>query len=310
MKVFVSLVTDPWVNMGLESFFLNHYQEEGCLIYRDAPCLVIGKNQNPYREVNITFCKEKALPVIRRISGGGTVYHDLGNLNTAFFGERRGIADNLYERWSEPLIEFLSSLGLLAVRDGRNGLELAGKKISGSAQALKRKRFLHHATLLYSSDLQSLSNSIDTLGEGVTGGGIPSHKSPVTNVEDHLRASLSIDEFMTQWIGFLLNRFGQSGVTEIPAISAPVVEELVVDQFKSWEWLMGRTPRFHFELPTLRQPIRFLVFKGMIETIDLTGDFGEANESLNALIGQRFDYQTLAATGLGSFCPNLAAQLF
>ena len=105
MEVFVSSTTDPWINMGLESYFLNQFTGTGCLVYRDAPCLVIGKNQNAYREVNVGFCKERNIPVIRRISGGGTVYHDLGNINTTFFGERRGMSVGL-----SPLSSFLACL--------------------------------------------------------------------------------------------------------------------------------------------------------------------------------------------------------
>ena len=134
--------TDPALNLGLEVFFLEHYERDGCLLYRNNPSIIIGKNQNPYRELNFPVCKEKGLPFFRRVSGGGAVYHDLGNLNSAFFGSRKNIGENLYDRWTEPMIHFLSSGGTKIIRDGHNGLELDGCKISGSAQALKRKRFL------------------------------------------------------------------------------------------------------------------------------------------------------------------------
>ena len=307
MEVFVSPVTDPMVNMGLESFFLNKYEGEGCLVYRNTPCVVIGKNQNPFREVNVGFCKRQSIPVLRRISGGGTVYHDLGNINTAFFAKRTGIADNLYERWTEPMIEFLKSLGLVAERDGRNGLELFGLKISGSAQALKQHRFLHHATLLYSSDLRALESSIDFDPGLVEGRGIASHRSPVTTIVKHLDGAGKVEAFQTKLVDFLLSSFGQSVVSEIPDEAERHIEESVKEQFSGWEWNIGRAPSYEFRLPISGGILVLEIKKGIIRSC-VTEPVAElAQIDVEGLIGEPFTEETFIKNGIEKFSSNIGS---
>ena len=305
MKVFVSPVTDPMVNMGLESFFLNLFEGEGCLVYRNASCVVIGKNQNPYREVDVSFCKRLALPVLRRISGGGTVYHDLGNINTAFFGKRSGIADNLYERWTESLIAFLKSLRLVAERDGRNGLELLGRKISGSAQALKQHRFLHHATLLFSSDLVSLEASIHPIPGLVEGRGISSHRSPVTNILNHWDGSDNVDFFQSQLVDFLLSNLGQAEVSEIPNESGIYVQECVKDQFDQWEWNIARTPPFQLRLPVAGGVLVLDINNGIIRSCVAETVSASTHIDVESLVGESFVEETLFKKGIAKICPDI-----
>lgn len=307
MEVFVSSVTEPMVNMGLESFFLNKYEGEGCLVYRNAPCVVIGKNQNPYREVNVGFCKSESLRVLRRISGGGTVYHDLGNINTAFFGKRMGIADNLYERWTEPVIEFLKSLGLVAERDGRNGLELLGQKISGSAQALKQHRFLHHATLLYSSDLRALESSIDPIPGLVEGRGIASHRSPVTTISKHLDGADTVEAFQAKLVDFFLSTFGRSAVSGIPDEAEKHVQESVKEQFSSWEWNIARTPPFEFRLPISGGNLVLKINKGIIRSCVTEAVAELAPIDFEGLIGEPFVEETFKKNGIDKISPDIGS---
>tara|TARA_Y100000588_G_scaffold154297_1_gene168404 strand:+ start:1981 stop:2910 length:930 start_codon:yes stop_codon:yes gene_type:complete len=271
MDVFVSPETDPAVNLGLEGFFLEHYEGEGCLLYRNTPSIIIGKNQNPYRELNIPVCKEKGLPFFRRLSGGGAVYHDLGNLNTAFFGVRKSIGENLYERWKEPMIQFLSYGGWKAICDGRNGLELDGCKISGSAQALKRDRYLHHATLLYSADLSVLKLCLNPGSVLVEGQAIHSVRSDVTNLSVDENLKLSMESFQNSWLQFLL-LWGEFGKQQtIPEEGWITVKKLAETKFNQRSWNVDRTPPFKLKASINDRPLKLGIKKGLISAVEGDG---------------------------------------
>ena len=308
MEVFVSPVTDPRVNLGLESFFLNEYQGEGCLIYRNAPCVVIGKNQNPYREVDVAYCKRNGIELFRRESGGGAVYHDLGNINTAFFGKRKGVADDLYCRWTKPPIAFLDSLDVTAVRDGRNGLEVDGQKISGSAQTLKRDRFLHHATLLCASDLLKLEACLSAERSRIRGQSVESYRSPVENLTEHVDEAEDVERFLESWVEFLCIQLSATRAA-IPGQSGSIVQALVEAQFSRWEWNVGRSPKFQFKLPIENDYLVFSVVKGMVDGVhwELSS---EDSALLNSLEGQPFSLEALSQTSLVAICPNLEDFLF
>ena len=308
MEVFVSPVTDPRINLGLESFFLNQYEGEGCLISRNASCVVIGKNQNPYKEVDVGYCKANEIEVLRRESGGGAVYHDLGNINTAFFGKRKGVADDLYCRWTKPPIAFLESLDVEAVRDGRNGLEVRGRKISGSAQTLKRDRFLHHATLLCASDLVKLEESLSSKRERVRGQSVESYRSPVENLMEFVFEATEVEAFIERWADFLCNFF--EGVrSAIPAESGQFVQSLVEKQYSSWQWNVGRSPKYQFRLPVEDDYLDFSVVKGVIEHVNWEVRAGET-AFLKTLVGKPFSLESLKNTSLGVVCPHLDQMIF
>lgn len=308
MDVFVSPVTDPRVNLGLESFFLNRYEGEGCLIYRNAPCVVIGKNQNPYREVDVSYCKHNGIDVFRRESGGGAVYHDLGNINTAFFGQRKGVADDLYCRWTKPPIAFLDSLDVDASRDGRNGLEVGGRKVSGSAQTLKRDRFLHHATLLCASDLLKLEVCLSGERSRVRGQSVESYRSPVENLMEHVHEAEMVEVFLQMWVDFLCANL-DAKTSSIPSESGPVVQALVETQFSKWEWNIGRSPKFQFRLPIENDYLVFSVIKGVVEGVSWELS-SEDSSLLKSLEGQPFSLACLNETSLPSICPKLEEYLF
>jgi lipoate---protein ligase len=309
MELFISPITDPMLNLGLESYFLDVFEGEGCLVYRDAPSVIIGKNQNPYREVDVAFCKQNSLPVLRRISGGGAVFHDPGNINTAFFGKRAGIADNLYHRWTEPPLRFLNCLGILAERDGRNGLEVLGKKISGSAQALKKDRFLHHATLLYSSDLEVLSRCLQTVPGMVEGQGVASHRSPVVNLGALMEKPTEVESFQNAWVEFLLKYLGIKKLSSIPLQAGLHAQEQTEKQYKHWEWNVGRSPRFQFRQKIGERCLVIEIHKGLIEGITWESDVGK-EACYESLQGKLFSLEALEGTDFLKQNPQLANLIF
>ena len=297
MEVFVSPETDPCINLGLESYFLEHYEGEGCLVYRNAPCVIIGKNQNPYRELDLEFCKAKQIPFYRRISGGGAVYHDLGNINTAFFGKRVGISENLYQLWTKPMIQFLGYLSLEVSPDGRNGLVLNDKKISGSAQALKRERYLHHATLLHSADLEQLRSALTPEKELVSGQGVHSMSSPVTNLSGHLGELKDAEQLQELWVQFLMlwQNFGRQN--EMPEEPWLMAEELKKNQFNTWDWNVARSPQFEISLSSNIGDVALGVEKGMITKVERNEDSDE-KEKWDGLIGKPLKVGSFEAAGI------------
>lgn len=290
MKLFVSAETDPRVNMGLEHFFLKEWGGEGCLVYRNSPSVLIGKNQNPYREVNVPFCKREGISIFRRISGGGAVYHDLGNINTAFFGKRGFSCCNNYRRWSEPMVEFLRDLGLDARFGEVNAVEVEGYKVSGFAQCLKGQRLLCHATLLYRSDLAQLNRSLEAPDFIVEAQGIVSRRSTVANVAQFLSRPESTKSFQQNWVEFLTRYLACERTSVLPEVAALSTEHFVGSHVDLWEWNVGRSPPFTIDLPWVNGggTLRLSVCRGRIESATWEKGQPAQNESISRLVGRPF----------------------
>lgn len=190
--------TDAWFNLAAEEYLLKNFSEDIFMLWQNEPAVVIGKYQNVRAETDIEYARQKRIRLARRYSGGGAVYHDMGNLNLTFIENSNQIRSSVF---TESIIRFLGRYGLDARSDERQGLTIDGLKISGSAQAIHKRRMLHHATLLFSTDLEILNRALQPspgyTGEEVTAHPyyVPSVKSPVTNLSGKLSVPVSIDEF-------------------------------------------------------------------------------------------------------------------
>lgn len=184
--------TDPYFNLATERYLLKNSSEDIFMMWQNEPSVIIGKHQNVDAEVNIDFARENQIKIARRISGGGAVYHDLGNVNLTFI-ERHGKYD--FTKYPVMIIDFLSTIGISATQDKRLGLEIDGLKISGSAQYIYKDTSLFHATLLFSSNLMMLRNVL--LKSDISNGlkFVQSVHSPVTNISQHLKIPVSIGDF-------------------------------------------------------------------------------------------------------------------
>lgn len=198
---------DPFYNQAFEEFvFQNFLKDDVFFLWRNRPAVVVGCYQNICREVQVQTLRKLGIPVVRRISGGGTVYHDLGNVNYTYITRQDGLMD--YDRCLQPVVDALNAIGVPARKDRTCDIAIGDQKISGSAQRVAGNRILHHGTLLFQSDLRLLEQStIRHKNDCFQSKGTISAICPVTNIQDHLTAPMTIAEFQTR----LLDQMVSSG---------------------------------------------------------------------------------------------------
>ena len=186
--------TEPYFNLALEEYFLKQTDEEYFILWRNEPCIVVGKNQNTLSEIHLEFVKERNIKVVRRLTGGGAVFHDLGNINFTFIVNDES-SFNDFKGFVAPIIGTLKTLGIDAEFSGRNDMLIEGKKFSGNAQCKHKSRVMHHGTLLFSSNMNDLSGALKPKDIKFSDKSVKSVASRVTNISEHLENKLSVLEF-------------------------------------------------------------------------------------------------------------------
>ncbi|MFT4222634.1 lipoate--protein ligase family protein [Dysgonomonas sp.] len=230
--------TDAWFNLAAEEYLLKNFSEEFFMLYQNEPSVVIGKYQNVLAEVNLNFIQGNNIKVARRSSGGGTVFHDMGNLNLTFIENNKGIG---FHRFAERIILLLSTLGIHAEADSRLAINIDGLKISGSAQCVHKDRVMYHATLLFSSDLHSLASTLESDPkqlENKTDSRIyvKSVKSPVTNILEHLKTKLDVKRFKEYTMTYFLNEQQGNTFYQFTGENISEINTLVEQKYETPEW--------------------------------------------------------------------------
>lgn len=268
---------NPCFNLALEEVvFTRLKDDETVLLWQNDNTVVVGKNQNTAEEINVLAVKELGARVVRRITGGGAVYHDLGNLNFSFITDWRRESGVSYERFLNPVVDGLKTLGVNARISGRNDLVAAGGKISGNAQALAAGRILHHGTILISADLNMISRVLNVDADKIKSKGLKSVRSRVTNINDCLERPVSVAQVKRA----LLEAFAQSGRLETHALSPEDladIQTLAKEKYESWEWNYGKSPEY--QLKNTRRftggkvSVEMNVIKGVVSACKIRGDF-------------------------------------
>jgi len=300
MLCIVSPHTDPYFNLASEEYLLKCRSEEVFLLYRNSPVIVVGKHQNTLAEINLSFVQQQAIPVARRISGGGTVFHDLGNLNFAFItNEKEGELVN-YKKATKPVIEAMSHMGLDVQLGKRNELLLNGLKISGTASHVYKQRALHHGTLLFSSQMEHLVNALKTGDSSFADRAVKSVRSRVTNIRDHLVEPMEMDEFQTRLFEAVSSELDGAVHYQYTTDDQKEIRKLSETRFSTWEWNFGYSPKYQFTKSLLfdtgRVDLHMNVEKGIIREVKIEGDFisEKGIRSLEELItGSIHDPETL-----------------
>jgi lipoate-protein ligase A len=239
-------ITDPYFNIASEEYLLKSFSDDVFMLYCNELSIIIGKHQNTFAEINYWFVKEKGIRVIRRLSGGGTVFHDSGNLNFTFI--RNGNEGNLidFKRFTQPIIEVLHQLGVPAEYSGKNDLRIKGLKFSGNAEHIYKNRTLHHGTLLFSSKLDNLSEALRVSPEQVEDKAVKSVRTKVTNIRDHLPASIRFEGFRNTMYQHVLSNTPGALPYSFTQQDIENIRRSVNEKYATWEWNYGYSPRFTF----------------------------------------------------------------
>jgi lipoate-protein ligase A len=237
--------TEPSFNLAAEEYFLKNSNEEYLLLYINKPSVIIGKHQVAHRESDTKYVTTNNIPVIRRITGGGSVYHDYGNLNFSFILNSTAGNQVNFRKYTRPVTEFLSSLGLDAKFEDKNDLRTGGYKISGNAEHIYRERVLHHGTLLYSSDLDALHASLRKDISHYTTKAVRSNPSPVTCFRNIIGLD-DINEFRDLMFRYFLGSDADR-MTELTQEDIVKIEMIEDKKYSTWEWNYGYGPDYIFE---------------------------------------------------------------
>jgi lipoate-protein ligase A len=296
---------DPYLNLALEEYCLRNVDisETYLLFYINEPSIIIGKNQNTLEEINHEYVRENNIHVVRRISGGGTVYHDHGNLNFSFITKYDPKHFNNYKEFTGPVINVLHKLGVNAELSGRNDILVDGKKISGNAQFTNKDRMFSHGTLLFDSAIDNVVSALNVKIGKIESKGIKSVRSRVANISEYMEQKLTTEEFRQTLLDNIFE-----GYSEIPRLILSdedwqKVTELADKKYRTWEWNYGLSPKFNLQ-KTKRFPIgeidiRLQVENGLIESVKIYGDFFGQNdvaEIEDLLTGLKYDRDELFNT--------------
>ncbi|HLO61264.1 MAG TPA: hypothetical protein VK179_21110 [Bacteroidales bacterium] len=303
--------TDPYFNLAAEEYYLRNSSDEYFILWKSVPSVICGKHQNVLSEINYPFLRQKGIRVARRLTGGGTVYHDEGNINFTFIknGEPGKLVD--FTSFISPVIRFLQTLNLQAVQGPKHEIMVNGLKVSGNAEHVFRNRVLHHGTLLFESDLDVLNRAITRENGTYSDKAVQSNRSTVTNLSTCLNGRLDIDLFCGLFFNFIKSECGGSDYNPLKEVIT--ISELADTKYRSADWIFGWSPDYVFRntVPEFGLTIELTVHRGFIASCAvispvLPGVFVKmVNENLNGVQHTELPVRrVLELAGLNEFLPD------
>ncbi|MFE5472850.1 lipoate--protein ligase [Bacillus safensis] len=293
---------DPMINLAIEEYCLKYLdpEETYLLFYINQPSIIIGKNQNTIEEINTKYVEDNGIKVVRRLSGGGAVYHDKGNLNFSFITKDDGDSFHNFKKFTEPVIKALEKLGVKAELSGRNDIMADGRKISGNAQFATRGRIFSHGTLLFDSEIEHVVSALNVKKEKIESKGIKSIRSRVANISELMDQKMTTEEFRKILLSYIFDTNGDVPQYRLTEKDWEKIHEISRDRYQKWEWNYGRSPKFNLQhskrFPAGSIDLRLEVKKGMIQDCKIFGDFfgvGDIADIEKRLIGQQYDRKTI-----------------
>ncbi|TYO51882.1 MULTISPECIES: lipoate--protein ligase [Bacillus] len=294
---------DPMINLAIEEYCLKYLdpEETYLLFYINQPSIIIGKNQNTIEEINTKYVEDNRIKVVRRLSGGGAVYHDKGNLNFSFITKDDGDSFHNFKKFTEPVIKALEKLGVKAELSGRNDIMADGRKISGNAQFATRGRIFSHGTLLFDSEIEHVVSALNVKKEKIESKGIKSIRSRVANISELMDQKMTTEEFRKILLSYIFDTNGDVPEYQLTEKDWEKIHEISRDRYQKWEWNYGRSPKFNLQhskrFPAGSIDLRLEVKKGIIQDCKIFGDFfgvGDIADIEKRLIGQQYDRKTIS----------------
>ena len=292
---------NAYFNIASEEYLLHRFPTEDIfLLYVNAPSIIIGKFQNTLAEINLDYVNEKEIKVVRRMSGGGTVYHDLGNLNFSFhtllgqndFGD--------FSFFTQPVLNMLNGLGVPAVLQGRNDLLVDGKKFSGNAKLARHGKMIQHGTILLDSEMEVLGEALKVNPLKFIDKAIKSNRSRVTNLINYLPKETTTNDLKKLLTEEIMKNNPAAERYELTEEDLQGIQQLMAEKYETWDWNFGFSPNYNFQ-KAIKVPAGFIevhldVVHGIIEKAKIFGDFFASKpieELEEQLLGQKHETSAL-----------------
>lgn len=295
-------ITDPMINLAMEEYVLKHIPDDDSyfLFYINSPSIIIGKNQNTLEEINKPYIDANDIKVVRRLSGGGAVYHDLGNLNFSFITADDGNSFHNFKKFTQPIVDALNKMGVPAELSGRNDIHVGERKISGNAQFSQKGRMFSHGTLLLDSDINEVVNALKVSEAKIASKGIKSIRSRVANINDFLDEPLTMADFRSTILEAIFE--DQGGIEEYQLSDSDwkLIHKISEEKYQRWEWNFGASPNFNivktkrFASGTVE--VRLDIHRGIIKEATIYGDFfglGDVKHIEDALLNIQYKREAI-----------------
>lgn len=304
MKYIVNTSNDPAYNVALEAYAFQKLTDidEIFILWINEPAIIIGRHQNTIQEINKEFIDKNGIHVVRRLSGGGAVYHDLNNLNYTIISNNTQEGAFDFQTFSKPVIDTLAKLGVKAEFTGRNDLEINGQKFAGNAQAYYKGRMMHHGCLLFDVDMSVLGQALKVSKDKIESKGIKSVRARVTNIVDHLSDKITVQEFSDAILAQVKEEYPEMDEYVLSDAELSEIQAMRDNQFATWDWTYGKAPEYTIErgvrYPAGKITTYANVENSTIKSVKIFGDFfgvKPVDDLEKMLEGVRYDYKDVLA---------------